>query len=205
MLLVIITLGFTGLYFSGQELLSQLPGFQQYSNFFLLLLILLYLFTFTVYFNISKFTLFLKKIGISESYVNKLRAFNSFGNPSLLIILTLSFVRYFIFTLQYYFLLLAFDVNITFYESINGIFIIYLLNTFIPVITLAEIGVRGSLAIIVFGFYTQSELNVLLAGSVLWLINIGLPAASGVFLYSFGQHKIDFENFRFFKKDKKKQ
>jgi len=59
----------------------------------------------------------------------------------------------------------------------------------IPTIALAEIGIRGSVAVYVFKFYFEyihnteviNPLAIIAASSVLWLVNLALPAIVGTF------------------------
>ena len=45
-----------------------------------------------------------------------------------------------------------------------------------------DVEVRSSIAIIVFGKYTESSLSIVLASSVIWILNFCLPSFVGLCL-----------------------
>ena len=107
--------------------------------------------------------------------------------------LLLSLLRYLVFSLQFYLLLKAFDLNLPYLKAMMLIGLVYLLVTIIPTIALSELGVRGSVSLFVFAIYLeplgnwsdQAALAVASASTILWLINLAFPALLGVlFVYS---------------------
>ena len=52
----------------------------------------------------------------------------------------------------------------------------------IPTIALAEIGVRGTVSVYLFGSLTENIAGITLAVFVLWCMNLVLPALSGAAL-----------------------
>ena len=59
--------------------------------------------------------------------------------------------------------------------------LIFFFITVTPTITIAEIGVRGSVAIFVLGLFSSNDMGILSATTILWLINLILPAIIGSF------------------------
>ncbi|MFA6401838.1 MAG: hypothetical protein WCX31_09470 [Salinivirgaceae bacterium] len=58
--------------------------------------------------------------------------------------------------------------------------------TFIPTFALAELGVRGSVAVLVIGTLSPLSSAIIAASVLLWIINLALPALVGAqFLYRF--------------------
>lgn len=119
--------------------------------------------------------------------------FSWFSAGDLARVLGLSLTRYLVFSLQFYLLLLAFEVNISYFMAMILIGMVYLLMSIIPTIALTELGVRGSVSLFVFALYLEPlgiwnstfSLGVASATTSLWLINLALPALLGVlFLYS---------------------
>lgn len=121
-----------------------------------------------------------------HKYVN---VFIKFKFKQLSIALLISILRYVVFSLQFYILLLAVGINVI--NLVDGLLItsaIFLINTIRPSIALLEVGIRGSVAIFVLGLFfankqysLQLDSAALLASSILWLINIILPAIIGLF------------------------
>jgi uncharacterized membrane protein YbhN (UPF0104 family) len=143
------------------------------------------------YFNISILsTLFRRfipsKWGKWQQYFG---VFDWYSSKELLNVLLLSLLRYFVFSLQFYWLLMIFGLNIPFLPAIMIISVIYLAVTVIPTVALAEVGVRGSLSIYIIGKYlavsgivvADYELMVFTAATILWIFNIVVPAISGTF------------------------
>ena len=61
-------------------------------------------------------------------------------------------------------------------SAISSLFIYYLLVTITPNVPIAEVGVRGAWAIVVFG-----SMNAAFAGVLLWVINTLLPCLGWFF------------------------
>ena len=117
------------------------------------------------------------------------RIFGYYHWKELVIALLFSFIRYLIFSTQFYLLLLMFDVRIYYPHAIMIISIIYFVMAIIPTITLTELGIRGSVSLFFFGLYFSAigisgqvvNVGIFFASTLLWMINIGVPAALGAF------------------------
>lgn len=121
------------------------------------------------------------------------KVFSWYNSNDLMKVLGLSLFRYLVFSLQFYLLLRAFDLKIPYFEAMMLIALVYLFMTIIPTIALTELGVRGSVSLFVFSLYfeplgswnDQAALAVASASTILWLINLALPALLGIiFVYS---------------------
>ena len=104
-----------------------------------------------------------------------------FNKTEILKILSFSLVRYFVFCIQYLLILEALEIHFTEFIMLWLIPVCFLLASSIPTFVLSEIGVRSSVAILVFGVLTNNDLSIVLAASLLWIINIGFPAIYGLF------------------------
>ncbi len=121
-----------------------------------------------------------------HKYVN---IFINYKFNQLFTALSISILRYIVFSFQFYLLLIAVGINsFSPFEALLFTSSVFLINTIRPSIALLEIGIRGSVAIFVLNlFLSETEINlylenaVLLASSLLWLINIILPAIIGLF------------------------
>ncbi|MDZ7742791.1 MAG: lysylphosphatidylglycerol synthase domain-containing protein [Bacteroidota bacterium] len=143
------------------------------------------------YFNISVLGNFLKKFtpGRWKKFRDHLQAFSYFSRRELLKVLLLSLLRYFVFCFQFFLLLQIFQVRLPYPYAMIFIPVIYLAITAIPTIALTELGVRGSISVYIIGLYFSLygsgsfsvDLGIFSASSVLWLINIVIPALVGTF------------------------
>ena len=96
-----------------------------------------------------------------------------------LIILGLSFSRYLIFGHQLYFLLLVFNVDISYDQSIIAISSIYFIASIIPMLSFFDVILKGSIAVWVFSFFNIQSFIILEIITIMWLLNFAIPAIFG--------------------------
>ena len=102
--------------------------------------------------------------------------------PQFLIkIIMLTWLRYAVFTLQFLILLKAFDIPLSLDLMVGLVMLTFFFITVIPSFALSEIGIRGSVCVYLFAQFTTDTSGVLIASSLLWIINIGFPAVVGAF------------------------
>lgn len=118
------------------------------------------------------------------SHLNNL--FNTFSCLSindLLGLFMLSFVRYIVFVFQFWILMIVAGLHVPVTDFFNLAAVIYLLMALIPLSAIWELGVRGSVALFVFGMYFPEGILfqpvVIAASTGLWIINLALPAIAG--------------------------
>ena len=145
------------------------------------LLILLNLFLLFSYFNISHIVNFLGKFKLIKSFKKYLEVLVMYNYKDLIIAFIYSNTRYFIFSLQFIILLHVFGINISFMDAVLSVMLIFFFITITPTITIAEIGVRGSVAIFVLGLFSSNDIAILSSTTLLWLINLIIPAIIGSF------------------------
>lgn len=115
--------------------------------------------------------------------------FSRYKRKELIGILSLSFARYFLYTFQFVLLIWAFNIPLSYLNAMIPISMTYLMMMVIPFITITEIAVRGSVSILIFEkWLVMNNINttfasmVFSASSLLWIINIALPAVIGLLL-----------------------
>jgi len=99
-----------------------------------------------------------------------------------LILLGLSAIKYCLYLNQFFLIIIVCDIPITWVQGLLALSVIYLILTFIPVAALADVGVRGSIAMMVIGLYADLPVNILAASFFLWLINLAIPSLIGLIL-----------------------
>jgi uncharacterized membrane protein YbhN (UPF0104 family) len=132
-----------------------------------------------VYFKISAIINLLEKIPFVARFSYFLQKLEEFKWRELLDVLSLSLLRFSIFIVQYYLLLQVFNVNIDFWLSAGLTCIMFLAMAVVPTIALAELGLRGKLAVLLFGVASTNTLGIVLTASGIWLINLVVPALAG--------------------------
>lgn len=93
--------------------------------------------------------------------------------------LFISFLRYFIFSHQFYFLLLIFMVDISYWNALTCIASMYLIASIIPALSLFDFVIKGSVAVYVFSFFEVNPIIVLSTTTLMWILNFAIPAMIG--------------------------
>lgn len=115
------------------------------------------------------------------------RVFAFYHNREMATVMLLSLARYVVFSTQFYILLLLFGLRIPYFDALILIALIYFIMAIIPTIALTELGIRGSVALYIFGLYfgqlmplaEKNNLWIFAASTLLWMINLGIPALIG--------------------------
>ena len=87
--------------------------------------------------------------------------------------------RYLVFSHQYYFLFLAFDVNLPYLTSLATIATVYFLASSLPTFQFLDFAVKGSIAVYFFGLLGVNEWIVVFVSTLMWFLNIVLPVIIG--------------------------
>ena len=147
---------------------------------FLLLLFFNFLFLF-FYFNASLLVKYISKYKYFKFLDKYINVISLYTRKELMIALLYSVLRYLIFSSQFLILLHVFEVDINFFQSILSVMIVFFFITLTPTITIAEIGVRGSVALLVFMKFSSNVIGILSSAFLLWVINLIIPAIIGSF------------------------
>lgn len=123
---------------------------------------------------------FLKNIEIYgfsiQKLVRKIAAFSfTFHRKNLL----LSVMRYLVFSCQFFFLLLTFEIEIALEIAFGTIFTMYLLASIVPSIHLMDVAIKGSVAVYLFGLIGVESWKIIAITSLMWLCNLVLPVLVG--------------------------
>lgn len=124
-----------------------------------------------------------------EKLDHYISVYEHYNISALLYTIFLSFLRYLVFTAQFIILLYAFGVKMPWLHYLTAIPLIFLAITIIPTVALTELGIRGSVSIYILGFYLENSpgatgtpsIEILAASTLLWLINLAIPAITGTF------------------------
>jgi uncharacterized membrane protein YbhN (UPF0104 family) len=114
--------------------------------------------------------------GRFKERIDALASYNAF---QLSTAVSISALRYMVFAIQFFLVLRLFNVIIPFSDSIQLIAIIYIVMAIVPTMAVSEIAVRGSVALYFLAPYSGDPAAILAASTLLWLINLALPAGLG--------------------------
>lgn len=112
--------------------------------------------------------------------------FNFEISKSLIVqLLLLSTVRYFVFCLQFYLVLILFNYQSLSLSIFFSLALYYLFTTIIPMLSFIEPVIRATIVLIVFANTNFNSLELSLTALIIWLINIIFPSIVGyIFLVS---------------------
>ena len=91
----------------------------------------------------------------------------------------LGICRYLVFSHQYYFLFLAFDVDLPYLTLIATISSVYFLASSLPTFQFLDFAVKGSVAVYFFGILGVNEWIVIFISTLMWFLNVVLPVIIG--------------------------
>ncbi|MEO8254498.1 MAG: hypothetical protein ABI554_08925 [Flavobacterium sp.] len=87
--------------------------------------------------------------------------------------------RYLVFSHQYYFLFLAFDVHLPYLMLISTIASVYFLASSLPTFQFLDFAVKGSVAIYFFGILGINQWIVVFISTLMWFLNVVIPVVIG--------------------------
>ncbi len=94
-------------------------------------------------------------------------------------VVLLAVMRYLVFSHQLFFVMRYLRMDIDYIEGMMLIFSFYALTTLVPVMSLFDIVIKSSVALLVFAPVTSDELKILGAITLMWIFNFVLPAFPG--------------------------
>jgi len=124
----------------------------------------------------------LKKIKIKGYSIEKLvHKINEIPKPIHRKNILLGVLRYLVFSHQYYFLFLAFDVDLPYFTLISTIAVVYFLASSLPTFQFLDFAVKGSVAIFFFEKLGVNEWIVVFISTLMWFLNVVLPVVIGAY------------------------
>jgi len=91
----------------------------------------------------------------------------------------LAICRYLVFSHQYYFLFLAFDVDLPYFILMATIASVYFLASSLPTFQFLDFAVKGSVAVYFFGILGVNEWIVVFISTLIWFLNVVFPVVIG--------------------------
>lgn len=133
-----------------------------------------------LFLNTRLLTSIIKRSPIPERFYHYAEVFQYHSTGTLLKVFLASLGRYAVFTFQFFLLLKIFDVNVNYGEAMMMISMTYFVMTAIPTIALTELVTRGAIATKFIEVLSPNVTGIVSASSMLWLINLAIPALIGV-------------------------
>ena len=136
---------------------------------------------FLIYFNQQKFFLWISKKKWAQKFRISFTNQQQFKSSLQVKVLLLSLIRYLVFSTQLILLLRFCGIHASFFQLFLLCTVFFLVMWFLPSFALTELGVRGSVAVLIFQNVSNNISGALLAVVLLWIINVALPALIGCF------------------------
>ena len=115
-----------------------------------------------------------------------------FTKKIILKLISLSIIRYLVFTVQFYLIYHALTPKAIPLEVFNSIAAYFMLTSIIPMISFIEPAIRAAIAILVFNSINDNEATVVFSSTLVWIINVVIPSAVGYFIIL--KEKINFKS-----------
>lgn len=90
-----------------------------------------------------------------------------------------SFVRYILFAHQFYFLLIIFQVDVSYILGMSLITTMYFVSSLLPMLQLFDVVVKSGVAVALFSWVDVPEITVVIVTTLMWFLNIALPILPG--------------------------
>lgn len=135
--------------------------------------------SFLIYFNQQKFFTWLSSKKWAQKFKISFTHQQQFNSGLQVKVLALSIFRYVVFSSQLVLLLHFCGIETAFFQLFLLCTVFFLVMWFLPSFAVTELGVRGSVAVILFQNVSSNISGALLAVVLLWIINVALPALLG--------------------------
>ncbi|MBK0370557.1 lysylphosphatidylglycerol synthase domain-containing protein [Flavobacterium agrisoli] len=93
--------------------------------------------------------------------------------------IVLGICRYLVFSHQYYFLFVAFDVDLPYLTLMAAITSVYFLASSLPTFQFLDFAVKGSVSLFFFGLLGVNEWIVIFISTLMWFLNVVIPVVIG--------------------------
>lgn len=185
-LLITLVIGWVSLLILKTELTGVQLGSSHFSS------ILLQVFQYSVlafviltaifFFRMQWLAKILKWIPLLKEKLSFTEVLEKLSNRFYLEILFYSFLRFLVFAAQYILIWQALSVDITWWQGFWSVAIVFLIMTIIPSFAIAEVGIRGKVAISITALFTTNNIAILGGTIGIWLLNLVMPALLGSLL-----------------------
>lgn len=115
-----------------------------------------------------------------KKYLRHLTVLKHYRSQELGCALLYAFLRYFTYSFQYYLLLQFYDIPAPLLAGMAGIATIFLVQASVPLPPVMGLLARGEIALYIWGFFAENQVNILAATFSLFVINIAVPALLGL-------------------------
>lgn len=131
------------------------------------------------YFNIRYMVSLLNRVKFLKKFHRFFDIMGRYSTAELVEIMWFCLARFLVFTFQYYLIIHLLIPSIPVGEMALLMFVFFFIQSAIPSLDLLDIGVRSLTADTLFGYVTNQHIAVVVAVSLIYIINLVLPAVLG--------------------------
>ena len=102
-----------------------------------------------------------------------------FTKSLILQLISLSIIRYAVFTAQFYLIYHALTPQSIPFEVFMSVAAYFTITSIVPMVSVIEPAIRAAIAILVFNSVYDNEATVVLSSTLVWIINVVVPSAIG--------------------------
>ncbi len=132
-----------------------------------------------MYFRLSWLIKGVEKLPGLSKFVLYISVLEQMNVTILLRVLSLSFVRFMVFVIQYNLLLQVMHVEVGWWQGFWAISVLFLLLAIWPTIALLELGLRWEYSLVLFKLFSHNTVGIYATATGIWLINLVIPAIAG--------------------------
>jgi hypothetical protein len=135
-----------------------------------------------LYFSIDRLSGFFQRFRWLKVFHPFLLALQGVSFKDKAFLLLFSTIKFLTYITQFYLILHFFGIHISPFTGLSAVALIYLILHFVPVPTVGDLGVRGSVSILILEPYTSDVPAIVFTTFLIWIINIMIPAMIGLML-----------------------
>jgi uncharacterized membrane protein YbhN (UPF0104 family) len=133
-----------------------------------------------LYYNIDLIIPVVRRIPYLRRGVKHLEVLREYTAVQLSYVLFYSAMRYFVYSFQYYLLLMFFGIKINLAAALTTIAFVFFVQTIVPLPPGMGLVMRGEIATEVWGSYASNPITIFAVSFGLWAMNVVIPALIGM-------------------------
>lgn len=96
-------------------------------------------------------------------------------------VLVLSMLRYLVFSHQFACIVWLFAPSLSYPETLGAITLVYLISSIVPMLSLFDVVLKGSVALFVFSWLNLTDVYMVSTVLLMWVLNFAFPALTGTY------------------------
>jgi hypothetical protein len=137
------------------------------------------------FFTQHRILIILSRFGFLQKFKNILNECLQIKIDTSLVLVGLTMLKSIVFIVQYWLIFSWLGVEISFFSAFVGVSLMVFGLVVVPTVSFLEIGLRWEFSYLLFSVYTSNLLGITIGATIIWLLNVALPALIGAFWLMF--------------------